>query len=64
MDDGALVLGTVELQGRRLSLAANSPARAERGQALLAPVLDGLVGPPLTERTDLEPMQMPLECRI
>lgn len=56
MDDGVLVLGTVELQGRRLSLAANSPARAERGRALLAPVLAGLVGPPLTERTDLEQM--------
>jgi hypothetical protein len=54
MDDGALVLGTVELLGRRLSLGANSPARAERGQALLAPVLAGLVGPPLSERTDLE----------
>jgi hypothetical protein len=57
MDDGALVLGTVELQGRRLSLAANSPARAERGQALLAPALAGLVGPPLTERADLEQMR-------
>lgn len=56
MDDGALVLGTVELQGRRLSLAANSPARAERGRALLAPILEGLVGAPLTERTDLEQM--------
>jgi hypothetical protein len=56
MDDGALVLGTVELLGRRLSLGANSPARVERGQALLAPVLAGLVGPPLSERTDLEQM--------
>ncbi|WP_337877140.1 hypothetical protein [Elioraea sp.] len=54
MDDGALVLGTVELQGRRLSLAANSPARAERGRVLLEPVLEGLVGAPLTERTDLK----------
>jgi hypothetical protein len=56
MDDGALVLGTVELQGRRLSLAANSPTRAERGRALLAPALAGLVGPPLTERTEPEQM--------
>jgi hypothetical protein len=56
MEDGSLVLSTVELKGRRLSLAANSPARAERGRALLEPVLAGLVGAPLTERTDLNQM--------
>lgn len=56
MDDGALVLGTVEIQGRRLAMAANSRARVERGRALLAPALAGLVGSPLTERTDLEQM--------
>jgi len=56
MEDGALVLGTVELKGRRLSLAANSPARAERGRALLEPVLAGLVRAPLTERIDVEQM--------
>jgi hypothetical protein len=31
MDDGALVLGTVSLKGRRLTLEANSTARAARG---------------------------------
>ena len=56
MDDGSLVLGTLALKGRRLSLAANSVARAERGRALLEPVLAGLAGPPLTERVDLEQM--------
>jgi hypothetical protein len=56
MEDGSLVLGTVELKGRRLSLAANSPARAERGRAMLEPVLTGLVRAPLTERTDLDQM--------
>ena len=56
MDDGSLVLGTLALKGRRLSLEANSVARAERGRALLEPVLAGLVGPPLTERIDLERM--------
>lgn len=55
-EDGSLVLGTLALKGRRLSLEVNSPARAERGRALLGPVLAGLVGPPLTERTDLEQM--------
>ncbi|WP_372619224.1 hypothetical protein [Falsiroseomonas sp.] len=54
MEDGSLVLGTVALKGRRLSLEANSPARAERGRAMLEPVLGGLVGAPLTERRDLE----------
>lgn len=56
MEDGSLVLGTVELKGRRLSLAANSPARAERGRAMLEPVLAGLVRVPFTERTDLDQM--------
>jgi hypothetical protein len=56
MEDGSLVLGTVELKGRRLSLEANSVARAERGRALVEPVLAGLVGAPLTERSDLEQM--------
>src|SRR4029453_5539374 len=46
MEDGSLVLGTLELKGRRLSLEANSVARAERGRALLEPVLAGLGGPP------------------
>ena len=56
MEDGSLVLGTLELKSRRLSLEANSVARAERGRALLGPVLAGLMGPPLIERTDLERM--------
>lgn len=56
MEDGALVLGTVALKGRRLVLEANSPARAERGRALLEPVLAGLVGPPRTEHIDPERM--------
>ena len=56
MEDGSLVLGTVEFKGRRLSLAANSPTRVERGKALLEPVLAGLVSAPLIERTDLEQM--------
>jgi hypothetical protein len=50
------VLGTVSLKGRRLTLEANSVARAARGKALLEPVLAGLVGPPLVERQDLDRM--------
>jgi hypothetical protein len=56
MEDGSLVLGTLALKGRRLSLEVNSTARAERCRTLLDPALAGLVGPPLTERTDLKQM--------
>src|SRR5918994_7088941 len=56
MEDGSLVLGTLQLKGRRLSLEANSVARAERGRALLEPVLAGMVGQPLAERADLKKM--------
>ena len=56
MEDGSLVLGTLSLKGRRLSLEVNSTVRAERGQGLLGALLAGLVGPPLIERTDFEQM--------
>ena len=56
LDDGAIVLGNVELKGRRLSLMVNSEARAIRGLALLEAALAGLVRSPLTERTDLDQM--------
>ncbi|MGK7865611.1 hypothetical protein, partial [Falsiroseomonas sp. E2-1-a4] len=45
--DGAVVLGNLELKARRLSLTANSEARAARGQALLAAALTDLVRTPL-----------------
>lgn len=54
MDDSAVVLGNLEMKARRLSLTANSEARAVRGQALLAGALGALVRAPLVERTDLE----------
>lgn len=56
MDDGAIVLGNVELKGRRLSLMVNSEARAARGRVLLEAVLAGLVRSPLTEHADLDQM--------
>jgi hypothetical protein len=49
LDDGSLVLGTVELKGKILGFEANSQQRAERGRALIEPVLGKLVGKPLTE---------------
>ena len=56
MEDGSLVLGTLSLKGRRLTLETNSAARAAQGKALLAPLLERLVGLPLTEHTDLDQM--------
>ena len=47
MDDGSLVVGTLELKGGILILSVNSEGRAERGRAMLAPVLDGMVQEPL-----------------
>ncbi len=56
MDDGAIVLGNVEIKGRRVSLTVNSEARSAHGQAMLEIALSGLVRTPLTERTDLDKM--------
>ncbi|GAA3675021.1 MAG: hypothetical protein ABF636_13665 [Acetobacter sp.] len=49
MDDGATVLGTLELRGRQLLVGINSRERTARGQAMLAEVLGSLVGTPLTQ---------------
>jgi hypothetical protein len=49
LDDGSLVLGTIELKGKTLVLEANSPQRAERGRDLIEPVLGELVGEPVME---------------
>ena len=54
MDDGALVLGNVELKDQALILSVNSQARAERGRVLLGEVLYGLVAQPLVEIQTLE----------
>jgi len=53
LDDGAMVLGTVELVGRKVILSVNSEPRAEQGRALLEPALQELVGPALEVRQDL-----------
>jgi hypothetical protein len=47
--DGSLVLGTLELKDRMLVLQVNSQQRAERGRALIEPVLGQLIGQPVTE---------------
>ena len=54
MEHGATVLGTLELKDRTLTLQVNSEPRAERGRAMLEPLLEGLVSPPLIERQTLD----------
>ena len=49
LDDGSLVLGTIELRGKTLVLEANSPQRAQRGRDVIEPILSGLVGEPSIE---------------
>ncbi|MDE2133265.1 MAG: hypothetical protein KGJ49_01545 [Alphaproteobacteria bacterium] len=49
LDDGSVVLGTLEMNDRALILEANSRERAERGRTLIEPVLAGLVGQPTIE---------------
>ena len=45
-DDGAIVLGTIELGTKTVTLSVNSEARAARGRAMLEPVLAGLARSP------------------
>lgn len=56
MDDGAVVLGNVELKGRFLILSVSSAGRAERGTALLQAALGDRVGAPLTEIETVDQM--------
>jgi hypothetical protein len=54
MEDGARVLGNVEITPKAVTLSVNSERRAERGRALLEPALRGLVRAPFVERQELE----------
>lgn len=56
MEDGARVLGNVEMKGRTLHLLTNSAARAEKGMVLIQGALNDLVGRPLTEIRTVEQM--------
>jgi len=57
MEDGSPVLGTIELKERFVLFEANSPARAQRGTAMLAAALGDLVGSPLTEIQTVEQLK-------
>jgi hypothetical protein len=55
-DDGGIMLGSIELKGKTLTLSVNSAARAARGRALIEPLLAGMVREPLVERQTIEQM--------
>jgi hypothetical protein len=48
-DDGSISMGHVELDAKTLKLETNSPQRAQRGRALLEPVIRSFVGEPVVE---------------
>ena len=54
LEDGATVLGTVELADEAIVFTTNSSARAERGQVLLTSALGELVRAPLTKMETVE----------
>lgn len=56
LDDGSVVLGTVELKRRTLIFEANSRERAQRGRALIEPSLAGLVEPPVVRSKTMAEM--------
>jgi hypothetical protein len=60
LDDGSLVLGTVELKDRSLILAINSQSRLDRGRAFLDPALKSMVGEPLIETQTVEQLMTSL----
>jgi hypothetical protein len=55
-DDGALLLGSVELDGRALVLSVNSLERSERGSELLSTILGARIGKPLVVTETVEQM--------
>lgn len=53
-EDGALVLGSLELENKALVLSVNSRQRSDAGRALLSEVLGGSVGQPSVETESVE----------
>ncbi|WP_235983527.1 hypothetical protein [Bradyrhizobium australiense] len=56
LDDGALSIGSLELDGRMLVLSVNSQERSERGRPLLSAVLGKRVGQPSVETAMVDQM--------
>jgi hypothetical protein len=56
MEDGARVLGNIELKGRTLHLSTNSVVRAQKGTVLVQAALGDLTKAPLTEIRTVDQM--------
>jgi hypothetical protein len=56
LDDGALVLGHIDLEKKGLVLSVNSRQRADRGDALLSGILGQRVGEPSVRAESIEEM--------
>jgi hypothetical protein len=56
-EDGSVSMGSVELQPKTLRLETNSPRRAQRGQALLDPVIGPFVGEPVVKTQTMAEMR-------
>jgi len=52
--DSGTIFGFVDIENNKLSLSTNSNSRYEKGSMLLAELLGGLIGPPLTSIQSLE----------
>jgi hypothetical protein len=63
MDDGSLVLGNVDLDGKFVTLSVNSAGRAAQGRALLEQALGDLVLEPVTETQTVEQMRAAAPAR-
>ena len=55
--DGSISMGSVELEAEALKLETNSPQRAQRGRALLEPVVGPFVGEPVVESQTMAEMR-------
>lgn len=55
--DGSISMGGVELEAGALKLETNSPQRAQRGRALLEPVVGPFVGEPVVESQTMAEMR-------
>jgi hypothetical protein len=53
-ENGALLLGHIELRSRWLMLEVNSVARADRGKQMLKDLLGSLIGDPITETQSVD----------
>lgn len=55
--DGSVSMGSVELEAEAVKLETNSPQRAQKGRALLEPIIGPFVGAPVVEQQTVAEMR-------